>query len=314
MSTTLWPRLPRVGAILVGVTAPGLCAQLPADYDRDRDGWHAADPAIVAWATLATRYNPGPEVNPEFRDATQALGPAESPGGSVFNIISLGRGGSIELGFDAPIRNGEGPDFLVFENSIIDGFLELAWVEVSSNGQFFVRLPHASRIPGPVGAFANIMDNREFDGLAGAFPLGYGTPFDLESVRGVPGLDVERVIAVRVVDIVGDGSATDPAGNIIYDPFPTVGSAGFDLDAVGVIHQGEPLPPVEVTIHPAAAPGNWELRWTGEASAAYVIWQTQDFANWQTIGIPLGVDGENVFIIPPEHDEVPAFYVIEPRP
>ena len=41
---------------------------------------------------------------------------------------------------------------------------------------------------------------------------------------------------MRIVDIVGNGTALDSAGRPIYDPYPTTGSAGFDLDAVGVIH------------------------------------------------------------------------------
>ena len=49
-------------------------------------------------------------------------------------------------------------------------------------------------------------------------------------------------IIIRLIDIVGDGSATDASGDPIYDPFPTVGSAGFDLDAVAVIHaDGSPV-------------------------------------------------------------------------
>ena len=51
-----------------------------------------------------------------------------------------------------------------------------------------------------------------------------------------PDLDLTRVTHVRLVDIVGDGASTDASGDPIYDPFPTEGSAGFDLDAVGVIH------------------------------------------------------------------------------
>ena len=43
---------------------------------------------------------------------------------------------------------------------------------------------------------------------------------------------------VRVVDVVGDGSCTDSFGNVIYDPYPTIGSGGFDLEAVGVINFG----------------------------------------------------------------------------
>jgi hypothetical protein len=40
------------------------------------------------------------------------------------------------------------------------------------------------------------------------------------------------------VDIVGDGTALDSFGSPIFDPYPTVGSAGFDLDGVAVMNQG----------------------------------------------------------------------------
>jgi hypothetical protein len=42
---------------------------------------------------------------------------------------------------------------------------------------------------------------------------------------------------VRIVDIAGDGSTTDSAGNGIYDSWVTWGSGGLDVDAVGVVHQ-----------------------------------------------------------------------------
>ncbi|MEZ4549679.1 MAG: hypothetical protein R2874_04140 [Desulfobacterales bacterium] len=56
--------------------------------------------------------------------------------GSSFDVV-LGRGGSIILTFDPPVENGEGWDFAVFENSFNDFNLELAFVEVSSNGTDF---------------------------------------------------------------------------------------------------------------------------------------------------------------------------------
>ena len=60
----------------------------------------------------------------------------------------------------------------------------------------------------------------------------------------------EKNNQVRLVDIVGDGTYQDSSGDVIYDPFPTAESAGFDLDAIGVIHQGNVPVPV-----PALAPG-----------------------------------------------------------
>ena len=87
----------------------------------------------------------------------------------------------------------------------------------------------------PVGGFGAV-DPTNLDGLAGKYKQGYGTPFDLDLLAGTPGLNVNQVKYVRIVDTVGNGTTLDSAGRPIDDPFPTTGSAGFDLDAVGVIH------------------------------------------------------------------------------
>ena len=58
---------------------------------------------------------------------------------------------------------------------------------------------------------------------------------------------------VRIVDIIGNGAYFDSKSHVIYDPYPISGSAGFDLDAVGVIHQGaSPAEPPSVTTSSAA--------------------------------------------------------------
>ena len=75
--------------------------------------------------------------------------------------------------------------------------------------------------------------------LAGKYQGGYGTPFDLDDLKDQEGLDVNRITHVKIIDIVGNGTALDSLGNIIYEPYPTVQSAGFDLDAIGVIHQAQ---------------------------------------------------------------------------
>jgi hypothetical protein len=49
-------------------------------------------------------------------------------------------------------------------------------------------------------------------------------------------VDLGHITRVRIVDIVGDGSATGSFGNVIYDPHPTARTAGFDLDAIAVLH------------------------------------------------------------------------------
>lgn len=180
----------------------------------------------------------------------------------------LGDGGSITLVFDPPIGNGPGFDFAVFENSFSDTFLELAFVEVSSDGIHFTRFPNYSLTPAPVGGFG-IMDARMIYGLAGKYRLGFGTPFDLQEladafhwalskpvwegphsaefsqqyrdalVTTFPFLDLNNVRYVRIIDIIGDGSALDAEGFSIYDPHPTLITAGFDLSGVAVLNQAE---------------------------------------------------------------------------
>ncbi len=192
------------------------------------------DPAIIAWATDWKQYTPGTEVSATFQTPEKALGPAV---GTSFDIVSLGRGGEITLQFDIPIRDGLGSDFAVFENSVTDTFLELAFVEVSSNGTDFFRFDTDSLTASSVGGFGSV-DPTNIDGFAGKYRQGFGTPFDLNDLAGVSAdLDVSAISHVRLIDIVGDGSQTDSSGDTVYDPYPTVGSAGFDLDAIGVINQ-----------------------------------------------------------------------------
>ena len=209
----------------------------------------ATDASIVGWANGYIDYLPGASVDAQFQTPARALHAAgNSDGGNagfIFDIVSLGESGAITLAFDPPIANGAGNDFAVFENSFSDSFLELAWVEVSSNGVDFYRFNNVSLTPGSVGAFGTI-DTTDIFGYGGKYRGGYGTPFDLQDLVGQPALDTDRVLYVRIVDITGDGSAFDtlppPSGPLpIYDPYPGNGSVGFDLDAVAVLHQAEPL-------------------------------------------------------------------------
>jgi len=224
----------------------------PYPPEADAVGSHAVSmdaPALIAWATGYDDYSVGADVDMIWQDPQKALGKAE---GTSFDIVALGRGGSITLTFDSPIENGEGWDFAVFENSFSDLYLELAYVEVSSNGIDFVRFDAASLTPSPVPGFGNL-DPTDVDGLAGKYRQGFGTPFDLEDLAEksevISGLvDLSSVSFVRLVDVVGDGSSLDSTGAPIYDPYPTAASAGFDLDAIGVSNgasypAGEYTPP-----------------------------------------------------------------------
>lgn len=208
----------------------------------------ANDPAIAGWATTYSDYTIGANVDLQFQTPTLSLGAAGNSDGNnngfVFDIVSLGDSGSITLSFADAITNGDGADFLVFENSFSDSFLELAFVEVSSNGSDFVRFDNISLTAAPVGAFANI-DTTNILGYAGKYRGGFGTPFDLQDLANKmssnPALDINYITHIRIVDISGNGSSFDslpaPAGpNPIYDPFPSSGSAGFDLDAVAAMY------------------------------------------------------------------------------
>jgi hypothetical protein len=210
------------------------------------------------WATGIIAVDYGSNVSAEFRTPAAALGAAS---GVAPDVLVLGRGGSVILEFRPGIADGEGPDFAVFENAFRENFLELAYVEVSSDGLHFVRFPNYSLTSEPVGGFGDVQPSF-VHGLAGKYRAGYGTPFDLsilgeayeaalvgeggftsgfrtQLVENYPSLDSSKVKYVRIVDIVGDGNSLDCEGFAIYDPYPTVITAGFDLDAVGILNLAE---------------------------------------------------------------------------
>ena len=220
----------------------GAVSYSPAAGQDGSTAIHMDNPSFVGWATGYENYKIGTDVDGVWQTPEYALGKAV---GTSYDIVSLGRGGSITMTFDPPIENGDGWDFAVFENSFNDYNMELAYVEVSSNGIDFVRFDNISLTPDPVGGYGSV-DTTLINGLAGKFKQGYGTPFDLSDF--VNNIDVQsgivdlfQITYVRIVDIIGDGSSYDSEGNVIYDPYPTVSSAGFDLDAIGVSN-GAPYP------------------------------------------------------------------------
>jgi type IX secretion system substrate protein len=174
-------------------------------------------------------------------DSSLALGPADN------YVVSLGDSGVATLTFATPIYDGPGADFAVFENGFPNmtndslAFLELAFVEVSSDGVNYTRFPARSltQTNTQVGngdyTYANNLNN-----LAGKYLAKYGTPFDLLELTGTAGLDVGNITHVRIIDVVGSIGAHashDATGNIINDPYPTpFATCGFDLDAVGLIN------------------------------------------------------------------------------
>jgi hypothetical protein len=172
-------------------------------------------------------------------DSAMAIGHADG-----IQVVSLGDGGSAILGFINPIKNGPGFDFAVFENGFIDEFLELAFVEVSSDGINFFRFKAISNTQTDVqmGPFDYTANPTMINNLAGKYRAMYGTPFDLEEMVGLQGLNVDSITYVKVIDVVGSidslYGSLDQNNNLINDHFPTpFPQGGFDLDAVGVLHQ-----------------------------------------------------------------------------
>lgn len=201
---------------------------------------------FVAWATGVQVTRGSVDISTPtmtfatFGEESFALGNAEGDG---ISVVSLGDSGVALVTFNSPITNEAGPDFAIFENGFTDDYMEFAHVEVSSDGVNFVRFPSHSESPVLV-QLDNFMfgDCRMVNNLAGKYRQGFGTPFDLEELTGNPLLDVYAITHVKLIDVIGSISAgigtTDALGNLINDPFPTpFESCGFDLDAVGVIHQ-----------------------------------------------------------------------------
>ena len=217
-------------------------------YADAAGGVAASNSAILCWANGWTNYVPGTNVDAQWQVPSNAMGRAQgSLGGlgATNGVVSLGDDGSIVLTFPAPIADGPGADFAVFENAFSAEFLELAFVEVSSDGAYFVRFPTHCLATESIGDFT---DPTAYGGFAGKHVQGSGTPFDLKLLAGAPGLDVRRVTHVRIVDAKGDGSNLDAYGNPVFDPHPTFGSGGFDLDAVGVLNAN-----LDISADPAGA-------------------------------------------------------------
>jgi hypothetical protein len=260
-------------------------------YIDPGNDWRHADPqdpnAVInpifrGWATEVVSYQPGPGLDPQWTDPTRALGPAT---GDKLDIVSLGDldqeqidqslpPGQITLYFDEPIRQGNGYDFVVFENGFISSinsgngsvsgqmFAEFGYVEVSSNGQDFIRFPAVSLTTEAAGRYGTI-EIGKIRNLAGKHPnaggICTGTPFDLKEILADPKVisgivDVNDIRYVRIVDIPGSGDFSDEAmlsidpgtwpewnfyqnNHPIYDAWLTSGSSGLDLEAIGVLRE-----------------------------------------------------------------------------
>lgn len=212
------------------------------------DALHKSDPSIQAWATQCQVQRGYLDIaHPStgltsLGDSSLALGVADAA------VVSLGDSGVAVVHFNQPLYNGLGADFAIFENgfqnpsNLEEAFLELAFVEVSSDGHHFVRFPAYSftSLDSQIKGSGDYMSARAIHQLAGKYIAQYGTPFDLEVLRDSSGLDINHITHIRIVDVIGalhGQFSKDILGLVINDPYPTpFPSGGFDLDAVAALH------------------------------------------------------------------------------
>jgi hypothetical protein len=208
---------------------------------NDFTPFHKSSKAIRGWASGCTivrgliRSDEPAAGYASFGSDSDALGVADNV------VVSLGDGGVAVVTFSEPISNKAGPDFAIFENSFDGKYLEFAFVEVSSDSVKWVRFPSVSNIQNitQTGSFGT-SDAGLVHNLAGRHPASFGTPFYLEDVSDSAGIDINNVLYIRIIDVVGSidpqYGTGDSRGNIINDPWPTpFPSSGFDLDAVALL-------------------------------------------------------------------------------
>ncbi|WP_055448467.1 T9SS type A sorting domain-containing protein [Lacinutrix mariniflava] len=204
---------------------------------------HRDSVSFTSWASAVTVVR-GPQNITSPSGSLASVGIADNAiAKSNGQIVSLGDGGYATLTFATPIVNKDGFDFAVFENSFSDTFLELAFVEISSDGINFFRFPSHSetQTSTQVGSFGNI-DATYINNLAGKYRSAYGTPFEIDDVPNNALLNKAAITHVKIIDVIGTidpvYATYDSYGNIINDPYATpFPSSGFDLDAVGVINE-----------------------------------------------------------------------------
>jgi len=224
------------------------------------------------------------------------------------SVVSLGDGGYAILTFDTPIANGPGFDFAIFENAFSDTYLELAFVEVSSDGQRFVRFSSISNTDTQTqtSSFGNT-DPTKINNLAGKYRVFWGTPFDLEELKDSVGIDISSITHIKIIDVVGslnDSFCTyDSRGVKVNDPYPTAfESGGFDLDAVGVIHNQASLSSVsrsftnssQLTVFPNPATTQTQIQLSSQSLFCFqviditgkIILQEQGFSHSHTLNLP----------------------------
>jgi hypothetical protein len=169
-------------------------------------------------------------------------GPPEGAGADEgsSDVVSLGNGGSIVVGFgDNEIIDGEGGDFIVFENPFDvvgnpkDVYAEPGEVSVSEDGVHWTSFPctDTTNAP-PYGQCAGVnpvYSNPDNDISPFAIPAAGGDVYDLATIG------VSSAKYVRIRDIVLEECW--PAGTEAGTP---PNKNGFDLDAIAIVNAKYP--------------------------------------------------------------------------
>ena len=236
----------RISILLMALVPTMLWAQFaPEAGVAGTTAMHCDSAAFVAWATGCVIERGPQQIDDPSLGLVSYGADADAIGKADNMVVSLGDGGTAVLTFDSPICNQQGPDFAVFENpfhNVPHCFLELAFVEVSSDGENYFRFPAVTKVPSDeqMGSFG-VMDATLIHNFAGKYEVMYGTPFDLDEMPDNVLLNKNKITHIRLVDVIGtinpEYATYDSEGHIVNDPFPTpFYSSGFDLDAIGVIH------------------------------------------------------------------------------
>lgn len=194
-------------------------------------GNDATYPADLPYARSVESFEPGTGAGYNQQKLPDiVLGP---PGGVVksggsLDVVSLGLGGEIVLGFgDKAISDGPGPDMVVFENPFWPGgdptqvYAELGEVSVSDDGENWQTFP-CDTVGDGQGHFpgcAGVTPTLKYDPVT-LVPIDPaqtgGDAFDLSDL----GMTRARFVKIRDLQTLGVTGTT----------------SGFDLDAVGVVN------------------------------------------------------------------------------
>lgn len=194
------------------------------------------DNPLDAFIQEYVSFNPGPGSRYGRESINEwLLGPPY--GGGKFiqsgDVVSLGNGGEIILAFPRyfPI-DGTGADFIIFENAFLPTgsdtfYMEPAIVSVSQDGIHFFDFPCSPTYPyeGCAGT-RPVYANPDHNSISPRDPLtAGGDAFDLRQL----GLNYIRTIKIRDANL-----------NLAGNTGVQAGQAGFDLDAIAIVHGAKP--------------------------------------------------------------------------